>query len=478
MDLDMELVAINHDETAIETHQANHPDARQLNTKVEGPEPSNILNPNDVNVIIAAPECTHFSSARGGKPVKEQKRASPMHVLDWVGKLQPEALLLENVPEFRSWGPIVDGEPTRDGSKFEQWKRFLESDRYSVKHTTLNAANYGDPTSRRRFFVIARRDYEPEFPDPTHSENGEEPGTEPWQTAAEVIDFSDRGDSIWTRSRPLVSSTMERIAAGIRNNCDDSLSPFADVIEDLDAVDVESMQQNMVHVDKLEATIEQRERPFLVHGPTQVPEDPTELERAELCVPMIMGQHSNAVAKDASECPTPTIAKRGAIHFFNPDPFVLPRNGPQRGLHSNPAYKPENRPFHTVTAKNHDGHLVSPFLIEYYGQSTDQSLEEPVPTVTTKDRHALIVPELYPWGLDIQYRMLQPRELKAAQGFPDDYHIAGNKTETTKQIGNAVPVSLAKALCKQLLLPTSQPTISRFDHGESSNSTALQTGDT
>jgi DNA (cytosine-5)-methyltransferase 1 len=259
---------------------------------------------------------------------------------------------------------------------------------------------------------------------------------------------------------------MERIAAGIRNNCADSLSGFADVIETLGADDVEALQEDIVHVDDLEAALNQREDPFLVHGPTTVPEDPRDVEQAELCVPMIMGQHSNAVAKDATQSPTPTIAKRGAIHHFTPDPFVLPRNGSQRGLHSNPAYDPKSRPLHTVTAKNHDGHLVAPFLIEYYGQSSDQPIDEPLPTVTTKDRHALIVPELYPWGLDIRYRMLQPRELKAAQGFPDDYHIVGNKTETTKQIGNAVPVSVAKSLCKQLLLPSDQPTISNFESGD------------
>jgi len=136
------------------------------------------------------------------------------------------------------------------------------------------------------------------------------------------------------------------------------------------------------------------------------------------------------------------------------------------GLHSNKTYEPDERPLHTVTAKNQDGHLVLPFFVEYYGNSDTASVDEPLPTVTTKDRHALCISDLYPWGLDLQYRMLQPRELAAAQGFPADYDFAGNKTETTKQIGNAVPVNLGKSLVKQMLLPTSQPTVSQYEESK------------
>ena len=185
----------------------------------------------------------------------------------------------------------------------------------------------------------------------------------------------------------------------------------------------------------------------------------------------------------------PTIATKGAISKVEPRPFVLPRNGYHRGLHSNPAYDPTERPLHTVTAKTHDGHLVRPYLVPFYGERDGQAprthdpdvplptvpaskspagvcrpyliqyngqsgcsdVGEPVPTVTTKDRFALCLPELYPWGLDVHFRMLQPRELAAAMGFPPDYDFRGNKTETIEQIGNAVPVNLATALCERLL---------------------------
>jgi len=452
LDREVELVAVNHWGKAIETHERNHPWATHLNAKIEELHPPDIVEPGTVDILIAAPECTHFSTARGGKPVSEQARASPMHVLDWVGKLQPQTILLENVPEFESWGPIVDGEPTRDGTKFDAWKAQLEADRYSVRHTKLNAADYGDATSRRRFFVMARRDYRPSFPEPTHSDEVEDlPDRRP---AAEIIDWSDTGESIWARSRPLSNNTMQRIAEGIRQHCDDRLEPYADTVAAIAPADVEAMQDDIVPVEHIGEAVETRDDPFLVAGPALADGDGTA---------MVMGQHSNARALDAHKSAVPTIATRGAIHKIQAAPFVLPRNGSRGGLHSNATYEPEDRPLHTVTAKNQDGHLVSPFLVEYYGNSDAQSVEDPLPTVTTKDRHALIAPDLFPWGLDLRYRMLQPRELAAAQGFPEDYDFAGNKTETTKQIGNAVPVNLGKALVKQLLLPSDQPAISQWE---------------
>lgn len=460
----VELYAINHDTTAIETHTRNHPWATHLNAHIEALHPPDVVEPGTVDILIAAPECTHFSTARGGKPVNPQLRASPMHVLDWIGKLQPTAVLLENVPEFQDWGPVIDGKPSRDGSKFEAWKTQLEADRYSVQHTVLNAADYGDVTSRRRFFVMARRDYQPEFPDPTHSKHGDEPGTEPWRPAAEILDWSDLGDTIWTRSRPLANNTMQRIAEGIREHCDDRLEPYADLIAEFNPDDVEQMQEDIVPVADLATAVESRDSPFLVKGVTLADDE------SQGSSTMVMGQHSGAKAKAASESPLPTIATRGAIHYINVDPFILPRNGAYRGIHSNPTYKPEDRPLHTVTARNHDGHLVWPFLIEYPSDEEADHEVTRAESPTTVERYALCAPDLYPLGLDLRYRMLQPPELAAAQGFPDDYDFAGNKTETTKQIGNAVPVNLGKALVMQLLQPTTQPTVSQFSEPASASS--------
>ncbi len=491
---DVELIAVNHWGKAIETHKRNHPWATHLNAKIEELHPPNVVAPGSVDILIAAPECTHFSKARGGKPVDEQARASPMHVLDWVHKLQPDAILVENVPEFKNWGPIVNGEPTRDGSKFEAWKKQLEADRYSVQHTKLNAADYGDATSRRRFFVMARRDYRPEFPDPTHSRSGENPEIKPWRSAAEIIDWSDLGESIWTRSRPLVQNTMQRIAEGIRQHCDDRLEPLADTIASLTSDDVKAMQDDIVPASEAADAAANREEPFLVEGGALELDDPSKITS------MIMGQHSNARALDADERPVPTIATKGAIHCIHADPFFFPEDGAHDELLSNITHESDDQQIYADTMENHDTHLVSPFfvpyqsetggqrprvhsvdepyptitatgsdpylarpfLVEYNGKSDVKSIDEPLPTVTKKDRHALCVPELYPWALDLRYRMLQPRELAAAQGLPEDYEFPVNKTETKKLIGNAVPVNLGKALVKQLLVPTSQPTVTQY----------------
>lgn len=498
LDREVELVAVNHWTTAIETHQQNHPWAEHRDAKVEELHPPDVAPPGEVDILVAAPECTHFSNARGGKPVDEQKRASPWHVVDWAQKVRPTNILLENVPELESWGPVdEDGQPTRNGELFEAWVNSLHALGYSVDWRVLNAADYGDATSRERLFVVGRLGKRAEFPEPSHSQDGAEPGTEAWRPASEIIDWSDPGESIWGRSRPLVNNTMQRIAEGIRRHCGETFEPFADAMDDLEKKDVTQMQKDAVPLEELGEVVEEPGEPFLVkyYGtstarPLDAPMDTITAsgQKFALATPYLLGQQSGSTPQDVTREPVPTIATRGAISKVEPRPFVLPRNLPYRGIHSNATYDPRGRPLHTVTAKNHDGHVVNPslmrfshggalldrtqplptittarcgdfaisqpqpFLVEYYGNGSDQPVDEPLPTVTTKDRFALILPDHLPWGLDIRFRMLQPRELAAAMGFPADYEIRGNKTETVKQIGNAVPVHLARALCRQLLV--------------------------
>lgn len=462
LDRDVDLVAVNHWERAIETHERNHPWADHYHARVEELRPREIVPERTVDILVAGPECTHFSTARGGRPVSDQKRASPFHVLDWLEKLDVRNVLLENVPEFESWGPVVDGQPTRNGEKFEAYVQQLGAEGYGVDWTVLNAADYGDVTSRRRFFLQARKDYRVEWPEPTRSEDGKE--LPRWRPAAEIIDWSDPGESIWCRSRPLVNNTMRRIAEGIRRYGDGRLEPYAEAIAELGKGDVEDLQENAVTIDAMPEALDER------------------------CDPFLLRQQSGG-NPPSTDCPVPTIASKGAISKVETQVFVLPRNGYHRGLHSNPAYDPDERPLHTVTAKNHDGHLVSsylvpfygeregqdprthdledplptvpaskspagivnPYLIQYNGESDCSAIDDPVPTIPTKDRFALVLPECYPWGIDIRFRMLQPRELAAAMGFPENYEFCGNKTETIEQIGNAVPVNLAAALCDRLL---------------------------
>lgn len=475
LDLEYDHTAINHWDIAIETHRRNYPNTRQFRASVESVTPGKVYtNVYSIDLLTAGPSCTHWSSARGGVPVNEQMRMSPFDTAFWIRELQPDHFLIENVKELESWGPTDEnGKPSRDGSRFETWLNVLSSMGYSVDYDILNAADYGDPTSRERIFIIGRKDHKATFPEPTHSKNGRKAGTKAWRTAAEIIDWSDPGSSIWTRDleesrihKPLKNSTMERIADGIRRHADDTLEPFIEPLEQLTRDDVYEMRETPVDFEDAAVAAEEREEPFLVRRPaleSEIQEAPN--RQFGFAVPYLIPQQSGGTPQNVDTEPVPTIARRGAIGFANPQTFVLPRNGKQRGLHSNPAYRPEDRPLHTVTAKNHDGHLYTPFLVKYFGNSTSAPVDDPLPTVTTKDRFGLVVPELYPWGLDLRYRMLHPRELAAAMGFPEDYEFAGNKTNTVEQIGNAVPVNLAKALIKHLLTDDTPSLSSYGTHG-------------
>lgn len=414
IDREIDLVAVNHWNRAIETHKENHPWAEHYQSKIEDVDPDTVFTDDrPVDILVGGPECTHFSTARGGKPVSEQKRMPAWHVLTWVQKLQPETILLENVREFQDWGPIEDGEPTRNGELFQSWIRALEGHGYNVDWRVLNAANYGDATSRERLFVIGHRDNYPQFPVQTHCEYGHAPGKDQWRSSREILDWDDPGQSIWTRGmegtgkRPLVSNTMDRIAEGLRRHGDETAETYADTIESLDKDQVAQMQKAAIPIEQAEDVAEITDDPFLVTY-----EDADTV----LCEPYLLRQQSGGNPPSTDE-PLPTISTKGAI------------------------------------AK------IEPYLIQYYGQSGSKSVDEPLPTVTTKGRFALIVPECYPAGIDIRYRMLQPRELANAMGFPPDYEFCGNKTETIEQIGNAVPVNLGTALSLNVLLENEPQTL-------------------
>jgi DNA (cytosine-5)-methyltransferase 1 len=504
IDRDVEFAAVNHDSTAIDTHKANHPGVDHYNAKVEGVNPREVFPNERVDLLIGAPECTHHSTARGGRPKNPQKRASAWHIVRWLEHLYVDSFIIENVPELTSWGPLgADGTPL-ESKKGQTFKRFLDvlySLDYSVDFKVLNSANYGDATARRRLFIVGQRNNRVEFPEQSHSENGEEPGTKPWRSASEIINWEDKGESIWGRKTPLVNNTMQRIAEGIRRHGPEEMEPFAQAVEKLTKPEVGRMQEDAVPVEDLSEALEERSEPFLVEGSFVKAAGPDSDGEA---LQYILRQQSGGSPPNADE-PLPTISTRGAIAKIEAEGFVLPRNGYHRGLDSNPAYDPDDRPMHTITAHNHDGHVVTPylvpyyseregqaprthdiasplptvtatgsdpsvirpFLVQYYGNSSDRGVDRPLPTVTTKGRFGLCVPEMYPFGLQINYRMLQPDELAAAMGFPKSYHFCGNNTETTKQIGNAVPIQTSRKLI-ETVLTTNMPTL--FDYGTQSTS--------
>lgn len=550
----VELIAVNHWDTAIESHSENYPWATHFHRDVTALSPWDLINhersPLDedstIDLFIACPDCTYFSSARGGGPKDPDSRMLPWEVIEFVEKLTVQNFLFENVPEFRNWGPLDENnEPITEqkGEYFDNWLSTLAVE-FNVEHRVLNAADYGDATSRRRLFIIGRKNAGVAWPSPTHSEDGSELGTDRWRTAADILDLSDQGESIWVRDlrdgrrSPLVNNTMKRIAEGVRKHGDERITPYAAVLEDICQEDVKSLRNTIVPVEAAPTVAEAIDRPFLVAftdtfsdtvGPStelshhqepaldggQYPpfvlsqhsnsvtrtinERPTPTVcpggKTSLVDPRtyVLGQQSAAVAKSAVDNPLPTVASRGAISLFTSAPFVLPKNGKQRGLFSNPSYQLDEQPLHTIVAGRRDqGYMVAPngvrlpgletanrtsagftegsvhrdtpFIMEYYGNGQTHTLDQPIPTIPTRDRFALVVPELYPVGINILFRMLKPDELAAAMGFPSDYSLTGNKKQVVKQIGNAVPVNLAESLCEAALMGYS-PTIESFTDG-------------
>ena len=357
MGFGIDLLAVNHWHIAIETHKTNHPDARYICATLENVDPKKEIKSGHLDILVASPECTHHSIARGGKPVNDQLRASAWHILRWVELLRIDNILIENVREFSDWGPTdKNGKPMkrRKGETYQAFLTALRSLNYTVEDNVLNAADYGDPTSRNRLFVMARRGNKKiVWPSPSHTDNETAAlfdSMKPYRTAREIIDWGLPGESIFKRKKALAPATMARIAAGLR--------------------------------------------------------------------------------------------KYGGK---NAEPFLVMMYG------SNDA-RSVDRPMPTITAGgNHIG-LCEPFISHYQGRPIGQSIDAPLNTITTKDRFALVEPFTDGEAVyDIRFRMLQPHELAAAMSFDKDYQFAGNKTDQVKQIGNAVPVRTATALCQSLL---------------------------
>lgn len=418
--LRLDLAAVNHWQVAIETHKLNFPQARAYCHDLASLNPHDVFEPRQrVDLLWASPECTHHSIARGGRPRSEQSRASAWLILKWLSELPVRRVILENVPEFLTWGPLgMDGKPmaSRKGDTFRAFVLALQALGYKVEWQILCAADYGDPTTRSRLFVqAARGGARIVWPEPTHSRNPELFATKPWVPAREIIDWTLPGESIFTRKRPLADTTMRRIAAGIRRYWGEAAEPF------LTAIDNKSGGDRIYSLDQPLRTIVTENRFALVQG---------------CLVPMYGERDGQEPRAHSVDEPVPTIPASGGGKFGVVRPFILHQDAPG-------APRSVEDPVPTIRSRNGHG-LVQPFVVAYYGQKQVQGVGSPLATVTSKDRFALINGE--PVTLDITFRMLQPHELAAAQGFPAGFRFAGNKGDAVKQIGNAVPRGTAKAL--------------------------------
>lgn len=517
-------IAINHDPEAIAMHKANHPGTRHYCQDVWAVDPVEACRASDGTVQPVAlawfsPDCKHFSKAKGGKPREKKIRDLAWVVHRWVEALKPfdahpRAIMLENVEEFRTWGPLLDDGkpcPASKGQTFDSWVEQLRSHGYAVQWKELKACDYGAPTSRKRLFLIARRDGRPiVWPEPTHGPLR----PERYRTAADIIDWSIPCPSIFTRARPLKDATCRRIATGIMRYVVGAQRPFIvpvtntgwnpdrliDIANPLPTLTTSKGGEMAVvapyfartaHSEQ-DASGKKRGRgwhgpdePYptvttsqdsVVISPTLVQTGYGEREGQAPRVPGIekplgtivagggkhalvaafMAQHNGGprnrnIAGHAADKPTSTITGRGTQQQLVTSHLVK--------LQNNQAAKPIDEPLETVLAGGLHYAEVRAFLIKYYGNERDgHTLFDPMGTVTTRDRFGLVTVPIdgVDYAIaDIGMRMLTPRELYAAQGFPADYAIEIDmggkpltKTAQVRMVGNSVCPPLPTALVR------------------------------
>ena len=567
--------AINHDPDAILMHRTNHPQTRHYCESVWDVDPWEVTRGRPVGLAWFSPDCKHFSKAKGSKPVDRNIRGLAWIVLKWAGTVKPRVIILENVEEFQTWGPVRKGKPvkSRRGETFRKWKEQLQVLGYEIEHRELVAADYGAPTIRKRFFLIARCDGKKIiWPERTHapkdSEEVKNGKCKPWRGAAEIIDWTIPCPSIFDTTdeikekygiravRPLAVNTQKRIARGIEKFVLQNKEPFIvpigygerkgqaprvhDIKEPVSTV-VSSGKQYLCQPELSPFIVQVNHKGEQFRGQELKEPIPTitgkhgyglatpvmtaiAVSKAEQCLamPSLIQYHteqSERVRGQGMDEPIMTLdaANRYGLsvaylaeYFQNGRPLDV--NSP---LHTSTTKDREclcmahmekffsggytgngsdaNTPLGTVTAVDHNG-LVETFISKFYKTGIGQKPDEPLHTVTTSAGHFGIVTvkmnrvemNLHHWNevrellnaycgyaiaedeillldvngtlyfiSDIGLRMLTPRELYAANGFPPDYIIdhdytgrAYGKTKQVARCGNAVPPPFAEALVR------------------------------
>lgn len=399
-------IAINHDPDAILMHKTNHPDTLHLTEDIFKVDLKKYVNGRKVSLMWASPDCTSHSKAKGGKPREKGLRILPWAVYKHARTILPDVIIMENVEEIQKWGPLdKDGHPIKE-RKGEDYKKFITAMKslgYVFESRELVAADFGAPTTRKRWYGIFRRDgKEIKWPKQTHSQNGEF-GFKKWVPCCHFIDWSDLGKSIFDRKKPLAEATQRRIANGIRKFIIENPNPY--IVKNKEALS------------------------FLIqyHGETKNGD--------------ARGQTLNDPIKTLD-----TSNRYGLVTAFITKYY---KTGIGQGM---------DKPLHTITTSPGHFGLISAFLIKYYGTGSEQLIDGPLHTITTKDRFGLVNVILTINGekyiiSDIFLRMLKPEELKMCQGFPKDYIINRDyefrKYPIAKQvarIGNSVVPIMAKKL--------------------------------
>jgi DNA (cytosine-5)-methyltransferase 1 len=485
-------IAINHDPEAIKMHKANHPNTKHYCENVWAVDPVKACNGNPVGLAWFSPDCKHFSKAKGGKPKDKNIRGLAWVALRWAGLVRPRVIMLENVEEFKTWGPLNRRHhpiKSKQGYTFNKFVQQFSELGYDVQFKELIAANYGTPTMRKRFFMIARCDGKPiVWPKPTHapadSEEVKAGLLKPYVGAYTQIDFSRPCPSIFDTSeeikekygiravRPLAIKTMERIARGLKKFVIDNPEPFIIQCNHGGERRPNDIREPMPTITGKHGygIVEPTLAPYMGTNTTNHPggncKDPihtiTTGNQQCLISPTLIQYHSETVKGEVRgqtiEEPIMTVDgsnRYGLVTSFlhkyydggykgagenieNPLPTVtawdhnsvVTANLIQMNNHCDG--RDMRDPIPTITAG--DGHFgeVRAFLIKYYGQGTGQDINEPLDTVTSRDRFGLVTIDGTDYQIvDIGLRMLEPRELYGCQGFPADYIIDHDYTGKT-----------------------------------------------
>lgn len=554
-------VAINHDAKALAMHAANHPETVHLDSNIWEVEPTDIAKGRPVGLLWASPDCKHFSKAKGGAPRDRNIRDLAWVVVKWAEQVKPDVILMENVEEFLTWGPVgEDGQPIKEfaGMTFELWVKRLRKAGYKVQWRELRGCDYGAPTIRKRFFMVARRDGRRiSWPKPTHGapdcEDVKQGKLKPWRTAAECIDWSIPCPSIFDTTeeikekhglrakRPLAPNTLARVARGMKRYVLDAKRPFIvnlthgarteDVADPFKTVTGANRGEKAVVAPTITrfnsgATGQDVREPLQTITANSFIKRPGGAAPIGLLAPHLMTMRNAQKPFNGADEPTHTITAGGAglsliapnllslkgsarrdFPADSPHPTVLAGGGHSAlvapvltyAQHGGANRAPVD-PMHTICANRKDQNSISAaFFAKYYGKEGDPQMVDPLHTITTKDRFGhfeakLSAPVFGPdhehkaravaeflrsqgaWKggefvtleidgetfviVDIGMRMLSPRELFSAQGFPPDYVIEGTwenvsgewkwqpftKSTQVSCCGNSVCPDVAEAL--------------------------------
>lgn len=398
-------IAINHDPQAIRMHKVNHPDTLHLTEDIFKVDLKKYVDGRHVSLMWASPDCTSHSKAKGGQPRNKGLRILPWAVYKHAKAILPDVIIMENVEEIQQWGPLDETGHPIPSRKGEDYRKFISSMQklgYIFDSRELVAADFGAPTTRKRWYAIFRRDGKPIiWPEPTHSKEGIK--LPKWKECGDYIDWSDLGKSIFDREKPLAEATQSRIANGIRKYIIENPQPY--IVKD------------------------KRALAFIIqyHGETKAGDS--------------RGQFLSEPIKTID-----TSNRYGLVTAFITKFY---KTGIGHGC---------DEPIHTITTSPGHFGLVSAFLIKYYGTGCGQTLDSPLGTITTKDRFGLVNVLLDIDGekyiiYDIFLRMLNAEELKLMQGFPSDYIITHDLygkvypiKERVARIGNSVVPIMAQKL--------------------------------